>query len=180
MGSSGNGILGAVITAVAVALAAWTGGASLAAAAAWGAAAGALSFVASSAMAQLGTTGYDDAATSLSRSTSPVTGLPVLLGGELPHKNGVSGGSFIQCGTVVPWYNIKDSESQYLFTEHVVAMGGTEKHIEQIYIDDEPVLAVPIKSDGKVLKENIVAKYQPYLQLEVRFGVIIRTVNPFH
>lgn len=60
MGSSGNGILGAVITAVAVALAAWTGGASLAAAAAWGAAAGALSFVASSAMAQLGTTGYDD------------------------------------------------------------------------------------------------------------------------
>lgn len=170
MGSSGNGILGAVITAVAVALAAWTGGASLAAAAAWGAAAGALSFVASSAMAQLGTTGYDDAATSLSRSTSPVTGLPVLLGGELPHKNGVSGGSFIQCGTVVPWYNIKDSESQYLFTEHVVAMGGTERHIEQIYIDDEPVLAVPIKSDGKVLKENIVAKYQPYLQLEVRFG----------
>lgn len=135
-----------------------------------GAAAGALSFVASSAMAQLGTTGYDDAATSLSRSTSPVTGLPVLLGGELPHKNGVSGGLFIQCGTVVTWYNIKDSESQYLFTEHVVAMGGTEKHIEQIYIDDEPVLAVPIKSDGKVLKENIVAKYQPYLQLEVRFG----------
>ncbi|MDI5395213.1 fibronectin type III domain-containing protein, partial [Salmonella enterica subsp. enterica serovar Montevideo] len=137
---------------------------------AWGAAAGALSFVASSALAQLGTTGYDDAATSVSRSTSPVTGLPVLLGGELPHKNGVSNGSFIMCGTVVPWYNVKDSESQYLFTEHVVALGGTEKWIEQIYIDDEPVLVNPIKADGRVATESIVAKYQKYLQLEVRFG----------
>ncbi|HIC4587486.1 TPA: phage tail tip fiber protein [Salmonella enterica subsp. enterica serovar Schwarzengrund] len=170
MGSKGGGIFGAIITAVAVFAAAYTGGASLYAAAAWGAAAGALSFVASSALAQLGTTGYDDAATSVSRSTSPVTGLPVLLGGELPHKNGVSNGSFIMCGTVVPWYNVKDSESQYLFTEHVVALGGTEKWIEQIYIDDEPVLVNPIKADGRVATESIVAKYQKYLQLEVRFG----------
>ncbi|MBJ5365677.1 fibronectin type III domain-containing protein, partial [Salmonella enterica subsp. enterica serovar London] len=84
--------------------------------------------------------------------------------------NGVSNGSFIMCGTVVPWYNVKDSESQYLFTEHVVALGGTEKWIEQIYIDDEPVLVNPIKADGRVATESIVAKYQKYLQLEVRFG----------
>ncbi|HFR6960166.1 TPA: phage tail protein, partial [Shigella sonnei] len=47
---------------------------------------------------------------------------------------------------------------------------GVEKHIEQIYIDNEPVLAVPITAEGVVPKESIAAKYQNYLQLEVRFG----------
>ncbi|EFF5903254.1 hypothetical protein BAV89_004480 [Escherichia coli] len=56
MGGKGGGFFGALITAVAVFAAVWTGGASLAVAAAWGAAAGALSFVASSQMAALGTT----------------------------------------------------------------------------------------------------------------------------
>lgn len=170
MGSGGNGILGAVIMAVAVFAAAFTGGASLYAAMAWGAAAGALSFVASSSMASIGSTGYDDAASSLSRSTSPVSGLPVLLGGELPHKNGVSNGSFIMCGSVVPWTNIKDDNSQYLFTEHIIALGGTQKYIEQLYIDDEPILASPITADGIVAKEQISSRFREHLQLEVRFG----------
>lgn len=170
MGSGGGGILGAIITAVAVFAAAWTGGASLSVAAAYGAAAGALSYVASSALTQLGATAYDDAATSLSRSTSPASGLPILLGGQLPHKNGVSNGSFIMCGTIVPWFNVYNDSSQYLFTEHCIAMGGTEKYINQIYIDDEPVLAFPITSDGIVPTSSLVTKYQPYLQLEVRFG----------
>jgi len=74
MGSGNNGILGAVITAVAVFAAAWTGGASLAAAAAWGAAAGAASFVATSMLSQIGLTPTSDTATTLSRSTSPTSG----------------------------------------------------------------------------------------------------------
>ncbi|HIA7342757.1 TPA: hypothetical protein ACWR31_003252, partial [Escherichia coli] len=49
-------------------------------------------------------------------------------------------------------------------------MGGTEKYIEQLYIDDEPILNVPITADGKVENWMIKSKYQPYLQLEVRFG----------
>lgn len=49
-------------------------------------------------------------------------------------------------------------------------MGGTEKYIEQLYIDDEPILNVPITADGKVENWMIKTKYQPYLQLEVRFG----------
>ncbi|EPU1047631.1 hypothetical protein ACVUNM_005711 [Raoultella ornithinolytica] len=61
MGISGNGIFGALITAVMVAAAVYTGGATLAVAAYWGAAAGALSLVATSLMAQVGTTsGYND------------------------------------------------------------------------------------------------------------------------
>lgn len=156
--------------AVAVFAAAFTGGASLYAAMAWGAAAGALSFVASSSMASIGSTGYDDAASSLSRSTSPVSGLPVLLGGELPHKNGVSNGSFIMCGSVVPWTNIKDDNSQYLFTEHIIALGGTQKYIEQLYIDDEPILTSPITADGIVAKDKIASRFREHLQLEVRFG----------
>lgn len=169
-GGGGSGILSAVITAVAVFAAAWTGGASLYAAAAYGAAAGALTMVATSQLASLGVTGYDDAATSVSRSTSPATGLPVLLGGELPHKNGVSGGSFIMCGSIVTWWNILNSSSQYLFTHHVLSLGNTEPHIEQLYIDDEPILTAPIKQDGIVPTSSIVSKYAKNLQLEVRFG----------
>ena len=80
MGGKGGGFFSAIITAVAVFAAAWTGGASLYVAAAWGAVAGALTFIASSQLTALGVTGYDDAATSISRSTSPVSGIPVLLG----------------------------------------------------------------------------------------------------
>ncbi|HBH5350610.1 TPA: hypothetical protein KTV12_004460, partial [Escherichia coli] len=68
-----------------------------------------------------------------------------------------------------PWYNIKNDNSQYLFTEHLIAMGGTEKYIEQLYIDDEPILAAPITEDGKVPSWKIKPKYQDYIQLECRF-----------
>ncbi|EEY5707161.1 hypothetical protein E6E02_21335 [Escherichia coli] len=37
-------------------------------------------------------------------------------------------------------------------------------------MDNEPVLAVPITQDGIVPKASIAAKYQEFLQLEVRFG----------
>lgn len=58
---SGGGILGALVTAVMVAAAVYTGGATLAVAAAWGAAAGALSLVATSMLGQIATTtGYND------------------------------------------------------------------------------------------------------------------------
>ena len=167
----GGGFLGALVTAVAAFAAFWTGGSSLYVAAAWGAGAGALSFVMSSQMAQIGTTGYDDAATSLNRSTSPASGLPVILGGDGPHKNSASQtGSFVLCGTIVSWYNIHNGNSQYLFTEHVVAMAGTGKHIEQIYIDKEPVLAAPIYNDGIVPETHIKPEFKKYLQMEVRFG----------
>lgn len=168
---SGGGIFSALITAVMVVAAVYTGGATLAVAAAWGAAAGALSLVATSMLGQVGgLTGYSDVSSALQRSTSPTSGLPVIYGGNLPHKNGVSGGSFVLTGVINNWYNVKDDSSQYFFSEQVVSMAGTAKHIEQIYFDNEPVLAVPVTADGVVPKASIISKFQPYLQLEVRFG----------
>lgn len=168
---SGGGIFSALITAVMVVAAVYTGGATLAVAAAWGAAAGALSLVATSMLGQVGgLTGYSDVSSALQRSTSPTSGLPVIYGGNLPHKNGVSGGSFVLTGVINNWYNVKDDSSQYFFSEQVVSMAGTAKHISQIYFDNEPVLAVPVTADGVVPKASIISKFQPYLQLEVRFG----------
>ncbi|MFC3190033.1 fibronectin type III domain-containing protein [Pseudocitrobacter faecalis] len=136
-----------------------------------GAAAGALSLVATSMLGQVGgLTGYSDVASALQRSSSPTSGLPVIYGGSAPHKNGVSGGSFVLTGVINNWYNVKDDSSQYFFSEQVVSMTGTAKHISQIYFDNEPVLAVPITEDGVVPKASIISKFQPYLQLEVRFG----------
>ncbi|HHD2919857.1 TPA: fibronectin type III domain-containing protein, partial [Enterobacter kobei] len=167
MGSGSNGILGAIITAVAVFAAAWTGGASLAAAAAWGAAAGAASFVATSMMSQLGLTATSDTATTLSRSTAPTSGMPILYGGDKPNLNS---GCYIKTGSIVNWFNIPNNESQYLFTSHAIAMGEIDNVISQIYIDDEPVLAQPITTEGVVSSEKIMDKYRKYLQLEVYFG----------
>lgn len=170
MGKSLGGFFGAIITAVVVAAAVYFSGGTALAAVGWGAATGAVSLVASSMLAQIGVTGYGDVSDSLSRSTSPTTGLPVIYGGDLPHKNGTSGGSFILTGSIVSWYNVPNSDSQYLFSEQAVAYAGTEKHIEQIYIDNEPVLSSPITQDGIVPNSSIAGKYKDYLQLEVRFG----------
>lgn len=170
MGKSLGGFFGAIITAVIVAAAVYFTGGTALAAIGWGAAAGAASLVATSMLGQIGVSGYGDVSDSLSRSTSPTTGLPVIYGGELPNKNGVSGGSYVLTGSIVSWYNVPNSDSQYLFSEQAVAYAGTEKNILQIYIDNEPVLAVPITQDGIVPKASIAAKYQEYLQLEVRFG----------
>ncbi|EHN7806077.1 TPA: hypothetical protein RVT86_004433 [Escherichia coli] len=170
MGKSLGGFFGAIITAVIVAAAVYFTGGTALAVIGWGAAAGAASLVATSMLGQIGVSGYGDVSDSLSRSTSPTTGLPVIYGGELPHKNGVSGGSYVLTGSIVSWYNVPNSDSQYLFSEQAVAYAGTEKNILQIYIDNEPVLAVPITQDGIVPKASIAAKYQEFLQLEVRFG----------
>ncbi len=170
MGKSLGGFFGAIITAVIVAAAVYFTGGTALAAIGWGAAAGAASLVATSMLGQIGVSGYGDVSDSLSRSTSPTTGLPVIYGGELPHKNGVSGGSYVLTGSIVSWYNVPNSDSQYLFSEQAVAYAGTEKNILQIYIDNEPILAVPITQDGIVPKASIAAKYQEFLQLEVRFG----------
>lgn len=171
MGKGGGlGILSAVITAVVVAAAVYFSGGTALAALAWGGAAGAASLVATSMLSQIGVQGYGDVTDTLSRSTSGTTGLPVLFGGELPHKNGVSGGSFILTGSIVCWYNVLNGDSQYLFSEQAICMAGVAKHIEQIYIDNEPVLAAPVTTDGIVDVNSIAAKYRPYLSLEVRFG----------
>lgn len=170
MGKSLGGFFGAIVTAVVVAAAVYFSGGTALAAVGWGASAGAVSLVATSMLGQVGVSGYNDIADNASRSVSPVTGLPVLYGGQLPHKNGVSGGSYILTGSIVSWYNVPNSDSQYLFSEQAVAYSGTEKNILQIYIDNEPVLAVPITQDGVVPKASIAAKYQDILQLEVRFG----------
>jgi hypothetical protein len=170
MGKSLGGFFGAVITAVIVAAAVYFSGGTALAAIGWGAAAGAASLVATSMLSQIGATPYSDVSDTLSRSTSPTTGLPVIYGGQYPHKNGVDGGSFVLTGSIVSWYNVPDSSSQYLFSEQAVAYTGTSKFINQIYIDNEPVLALPITSDGVVPAATISTKYRPYLQLEVRFG----------
>ncbi|WP_212408452.1 fibronectin type III domain-containing protein [Erwinia sp. E602] len=175
MGKIGLGnIIGAVITAVVVAAALYfTGGLALSAAAWWGAGAGALSLVSTAMMGTLAKTGvtpYSDVVQSLSRSVSNATGLPVIYGGQMPHRNGVSGGSFVMTGSINTWSSVYKDSSQFFFSEQVVAYTGTEKHIEQLYFDNEPVLINPIKEDGVVSADNIISKFRSYLQLEVRFG----------
>ncbi|USL56754.1 DUF1983 domain-containing protein [Pantoea ananatis] len=167
MGSGSNGILGAIITAVAVFAAAYTGGASLSAAAAWGAAAGAASFVATSMLSQVGLTATSDTATTLSRSTAPTSGMPILYGGDKPNLNS---GCYIKTGSIVNWFNVQNGDSQYLFTSHAIAMGEITNVIAQIYIDDEPVLSQSITTEGVVSQDKILDKFRPYLQLEVYFG----------
>ncbi|MDD7993760.1 phage tail tip fiber protein [Kosakonia radicincitans] len=170
MGKSLGNFFSAIVTAVVVAAAVYFSGGTALAAIGWGAAAGAASLVATSMLGQVGVQDYGDVTDTLSRSTSPTTGLPVLYGGQLPHKNGVSLGAFILTGSIVSWYNIPGGDSQYLFSEQAVCMAGTQKYIKQIYIDNEPVLAVPITADGVVPSSSISTKYRDYLQLEVRFG----------
>ncbi|MGR2854746.1 fibronectin type III domain-containing protein [Erwinia sp. 1181_3] len=169
MGKLGN-VLGAIVTAVIVAVAVYFSGGTALAAVGWGAAAGAVSLVASSMLSQIGLSASQDVSTSATRSVSPNTGLPVIYGGQLPHKNGVSGGSFVLSGSINGWYNIPGGSSQYLFSEQAVAYTGVQKYINQIYIDNEPVLNGPITADGVVPLNNIAGIYRDNLQLEVRFG----------
>ena len=75
MGKSLGGFFGAIITAVIVAAAVYFTGGTALAAIGWGAAAGAASLVATSMLGQIGVSGYGDVSDSLSRSTSPTTGL---------------------------------------------------------------------------------------------------------
>ena len=158
---SGGGILSAVMMAVTVAAAVYTGGAT-AWAAAGCAAAGAASLVATSMMALPGTMkGYGDSASTPNRTTSPQTGLPIVYGGQFPHKD-TSNGSFVLLGSIVPWFNVKDNDSQYLFTEHAIAYGGVQKYINQIFIDNEPILidGSPITEDGIVDPNKFIDKYK--------------------
>ena len=81
MGKSIGNVLGAIITAVVVAVVVYfTGGAGMTAlsAAGYGAAAGAASLIMTSMMTQGGLTPAADVTDTLSRSTSPATGLPVI------------------------------------------------------------------------------------------------------
>lgn len=165
-----SSVFSAVITAVVVAAAVYFTGGTALAAVGWGAAAGALSLVASSMLTQLVVSAAADVASSASRSTSNNTGLPVIYGGQLPHRNGTSGGSFILTGSIVSYYNIPNGSSQYLFSEQAVSYTGVEKNINQIYIDNEPMIVTPITTDGVVPNSSIHSKYRDYLQLEVRFG----------
>lgn len=170
-GGIGN-FFGAILTAVvvAVAVAVYFSGGTALAAIGYGAAAGAVSLVATSMLSQIGAQGYGDVTDTLSRSTSPATGLPVIYGGQFPHKDDKHQGSFILTGTINNWYAVKDNESQYFFSSQVVAMSGVEPYIEQIYFDNVPVLDIPITQDGIVGNNIISSKFRPYLQLEVRFG----------
>lgn len=166
MGSaSSSGILGAIMTGIAVAAAVYTGGSSLYVAAAWGAGAAAASYVATSSLTSLAATtqGYGDTATTITRSTDPQSGMPILYGGTGQND-------FCKVGSIVPWYNVYQDTSQYLFTEHAIAMGEVGNLINQIYFDDEPVLANQISYEGIIQQSDILERFQPYLQLEVRFG----------
>lgn len=168
-GGIGN-FFGAILTAVVVAVAVYFSGGTALAAIGYGAAAGAVSLVATSMLSQIGAQGYGDVTDTLSRSSSPATGLPVIYGGQLPHKDEKNKGSFILTGTINNWYAVKDNESQYFFSSQVVAMTGVEPYIEQIYFDNVPVLAGAITTDGIVSEGLIDQRFRPYLQLEVRFG----------
>lgn len=164
-GSSGGGVLSAVIMGVAVAAAAFTGGTSLYVAAAWGAGAAAASYIATSSLSSISPSvqGYNDTASTLTRSTAPQSGVPILYGGD-----GLN--DWCKVGSIVPWYNVSNDTSQYLFTQHAIAMGEVGNLINQVYFDDEPVLANQIAYEGIVKQEDILEKFRPYLQMEVRFG----------
>ncbi|MET5153376.1 phage tail tip fiber protein [Serratia marcescens] len=171
---TGGGILSAVMMAVTVAAALHTGGIAVGwAAVGWGAAAGAASLIMTSMMTSLpgNMKGYGDSASTPNRTTSPQTGLPIVYGGQMPHKD-TSNGSFVFLGSIVPWFNVKDNDSQYLFTEHTIAYAGVQKYINQIYIDNDPILidGSPITEDGIVDPNKFIDKYKNNLQLEVRFG----------
>lgn len=174
MGKGGGlGIISAVLSGVIVAAAIYFTGGTALAAIGWGAAAAGVSLISTTLLTSLlpgSVQGYGDVTDTLSRSTSGTTGLPVLYGGELPHRNGVSGGSFILTGSICSWYNVLNGDSQYLFSEQAICHTGVQKHVEQIYIDGEPVLAAPITQDGIADVNSIAAKYRPYLSLEVTFG----------
>ncbi|MCE1366018.1 fibronectin type III domain-containing protein [Enterobacter hormaechei] len=172
MGGGGlGGIFSAVLTAVVVAAAVYFSGGTALAAIGWGAAAGAVSLVATSMLSQIGAQGYGDVTSSLSRSTSGTTGLPVIYGGQLPHKSETDqNGSFVLTGTINNWYNVPNGSSQYFFSAQVVASTGVEKYIEQIFFDNVPVLETPIKADGVVSAGMLQEKFRDVLQLEVRFG----------
>lgn len=166
-----SSVFSAVLTAVVVAAAVYFTGGTALAAVGWGAAAGALSLIATSMLGQVGLAASQDISSSgASRSVSPNTGLPVIYGGQLPHKNGLSGGSYVLTGSINCYFNIPNGDSQYLFSEQAVAYTGIEKFINQIYIDNEPMLVGPITSDGIVPATSILTKYRDILQLEVRFG----------
>ncbi|WP_213712542.1 phage tail tip fiber protein [Cedecea lapagei] len=171
MGKGGlGGILTAVITAVVVAAATWaTFGA--AGAIAFGIGAGALSLYATSMLGQLGQTPYVDVSQQVGRSTSPATGLPILYGGQLPHKSSTDqNGSFILTGTICSWFNVFNGNSEFFFSEQAACMAGTEHYIEQIFMDNQPVLERPITQDGIVPREYLIEQYRNVLTLEVRFG----------
>lgn len=168
-GGIGN-FFGAILTAVVVAVAVYFSGGTALAAIGYGTAAGAVSLVATSMLSQIGAQGYGDVTDTLSRSTSPATGLPVIYGGQFPHKDEKHQGSFVLTGTINNWYAVKENESQYFFSSQVVAMTGVEPYIEQIYFDNMPILDAPITQDGIVGNNIISNKFSPYLQLEVRFG----------
>lgn len=172
MGGGGlGGIFSAVLTAVVVAAAVYFSGGTALAAIGWGAAAGAVSLVATSMLSQIGAQGYGDVTSSLSRSTSGTTGLPVIYGGQLPHKSETDlNGSFVLTGTINNWYNVPENNQQYFFSSQVVSMTGVEPYIEQIYFDNVGVLATPIKADGVVNAGMLQEKFRNVLQLEVRFG----------
>lgn len=170
MGKGGfSSILSAVVMAVAVAASLWTGGASLAIAA--GIAAGAASYIAtSSMMAAVSGTQTTDSATTLSRTTAPQSGLPIVYGGQAPDFSPWDNSCYIKVGSIVPWYNVQNNSSQYLYTAHALCMGPIPQFISQLYFDDEPVLDFPIEAEGIVDSSKIKEKYRPYLQLEVYFG----------
>lgn len=172
MGSGGlGGIFSAILTAVVVAAAVYATGGTALAAIGWGAAAGAVSLVATSMLSQIGAQGYGDVSSSLTRSTSGTTGLPVIYGGQYPHKDQTTlNGSFVLTGTINNWYNVPSNNDQHFFSSQVVAMAGTEKYIEQIYFDNVPVLLSPIKADGVVNDGQLIDRFRGVLQLEVRFG----------
>lgn len=172
MGGGGlSNIFGSILTAVVVAVAVYASGGTVLAAVGWGAAAGAISLIATSMLGQIGAQAYGDVSDTLSRSTAAATGLPVIYGGQLPHKDNASAnGSFILTGTINNWYNVPNGDSQNFFSAQVVSMSGVEPYIEQIYFDNVPVLIDPIKSDGVVSQSLIADKFRGILQLEVRFG----------
>ncbi|WKS80394.1 DUF1983 domain-containing protein [Edwardsiella tarda] len=167
--------IGALLSAASAGAAAYAAGMATAWVIAAGIAAGALSLVSSSMMmsSNPNTGQYQSTSTNINaRSTSASTGLPILYGGS--NKNATDK-AFIRTGSVVTWQNVLHDTSNCLFTHHVIGVGDITQPqgqtvINQIYIDNAPVLGLPITQEGRVPQSAILDKFRPYLNLEVRFG----------
>ncbi|MHA3671002.1 phage tail tip fiber protein [Yersinia enterocolitica] len=164
-------IIGAVLAGVSAGAAVVAAGIAIGYAIAAGVAVAALTYIAQSQMMKIGTGGttYNSTSQPNQRSTSPATGIPIIYGGS-QHSPDSTLQTFSKIGSIIAWNNVYNETSNKLLTVHAVSVGECAPYIKQLYFDNVAVLQSPILSEGVVPKEQILPRFRPYLDLEVRFG----------
>ncbi|MEG3135670.1 fibronectin type III domain-containing protein [Rouxiella sp. T17] len=129
----------------------------------------ALSYISTSAMMKVGDTGtqYPSTSASATTSRSPSTGISIIYGGQYRSEQNEA---YIKTGSIIADQNVYNDVGDTLCTVHCVSVGEVQNSIAQLYFDNVAVLVKPITSEGIVTSDYLIAKFRPYLQLEVRFG----------